>query len=585
MFQSTSKCSVLSSFICAQDNFSQLIAELSDTVASCLLDLTDPDVDQDGAIPPSNDVIFSQQIALEGTVNHRRAFNDFEVNLSTAIDANDLNAVNDLLGLAQSMLQQDYGRTHVMRILWTAAIQAEVYIADAIIASEPFDLGFVDDINGRTCLHEAAIAGALRLVNLCLEGGVQVNRVDVYGRTALHYASMKGHPEICRKLLSWNADAHALDMDSYSSLIYAVVNGKLQCVRTLIIDGRVGVEPTESNSDLIPLSLASQYGHVDVVLLLLQHGARRLPNTNGEYPIHLAAREGHVELCRILVAQPDSQKDTPDKYNEWTPLVHAARHGHDACVQVLLEAGCNPHALDEVGKTPALYAAWYGHIGCANRLLKSMEASSPSRIPQGNTSGAHRRGGIFSTSSRSPTSDLDVSPFAAEDDMDTDQDADMIPSLLLPPPIMPFRIYGHNYLDKTYLIQVALGHPFAASGQNTPPIQLLPSIFGQTGYTYSHSGPSIKLVMTSKTNNEAGAIANSHSIVLPLADERETFTFQLKNLDDLTLEFSLYPTFGSKTIGRAVASPSDLKDLRNRNARTIPVLDHRLHVIGQVSAL
>ena len=70
---------------------------------------------------------------------------------------------------------------HVTRILWKAVIDAPPDLADHILtcASSPFDYHFVDDINGRTCLHEAARVGALRLVNLCLENGVQRDKVDV----------------------------------------------------------------------------------------------------------------------------------------------------------------------------------------------------------------------------------------------------------------------------------------------------------------------------------------------------------------------------------------------------------------------
>ena len=119
---------------------------------------------------------------------------------------------------------------------------------------------------------------------------------------------------------------------------------------------------------MIPLSLACRVGHVEVVLLLLQHGAKATPNTNGEYPIHIAAGAGHAQICRMLKDYPGW--DIPDKYFEWTPVFHAARNGHLDCVKVLLELGSRLTVVDEMGKQAVFYAAWYGHLDCVRLLLQ-----------------------------------------------------------------------------------------------------------------------------------------------------------------------------------------------------------------------
>src|SRR5260370_30744316 len=151
-----------------------------------------------------------------------RIFRDFEANLSKAIQLNDKNAVIDLLALTESYLPSgaQYGRTHIMRILWRAAMSANSDIADVIISSTPFDLSFVDDINGRTYLHEASIAGDLRLVNVCLTHGTDVNSVDAYGRSALHYICLEGYPKVADKLLAAGAGPGLLDMHNYYPRIY-----------------------------------------------------------------------------------------------------------------------------------------------------------------------------------------------------------------------------------------------------------------------------------------------------------------------------------------------------------------------------
>ena len=85
--------------------------------------------------------------------------------------------------------------------------------------------------------------------------------------------------------------------------------------------------------------------------------------------------------------------------------------------------------------------------------------------------------------------------------------------------------------------------------------------------------------MTSKSDISA----IPHSVILPLADQREVFTFQVQSLERFTLELSLYPTFGSKVIGRAVILPSTFLDIRYHKGFQAPLLDHQLKTIGEVA--
>jgi CDK inhibitor PHO81 len=85
--------------------------------------------------------------------------------------------------------------------------------------------------------------------------------------------------------------------------------------------------------------------------------------------------------------------------------------------------------------------------------------------------------------------------------------------------------------------------------------------------------------MTSKSDISAVP----HSVILPLPDEREVFSFQVASLERFTLELSLYPTFGSKVIGRAIILPSTFMDIRYHKGFIAPLLDHHLKTIGEVA--
>jgi CDK inhibitor PHO81 len=398
------------------------------------------------------------------------ALEDLEHALVLAVRARDQETVDRLLaaltspGNAAARATTIESRSPVSRILWRAILEDSpavptVQTSSTIIAVGPvttaapvptttanpsatttttpgiqlypsaiptslLDFTFVDDINGRTSLHEAAIAGRLYLVKICLEKGVKLSQADVYGRHPLHYAAINGHAQVCKLLIASGADPTIADLDGYSPIIYSVTNGRGSVVQTFIDQGVSFETPALTNEDLNPLSLACQFGHEDIARLLLQRGAKVLPNPAGYYPQHLAAREGHAGVLRLLVdaTRGFSGIDIPDKYSQATPLLHASSEGHAESVNILLQAGSDVRAKDEFRKTPIHYAAWNGHIDCINLLLAAGATASTIISPE------YQPG----NNQMAPLISADIDPM--------DLESDLIPSLSLPPPIIPFRI-------------------------------------------------------------------------------------------------------------------------------------------------
>jgi ankyrin repeat protein len=74
------------------------------------------------------------------------------------------------------------------------------------------------DIEGRSALHSAAAVGAVEVIGVLIERGLDVNREDRDGLTPLHVACANGELEAVRELLRLGA-----------KLSMTVVVGNLNC--------------------------------------------------------------------------------------------------------------------------------------------------------------------------------------------------------------------------------------------------------------------------------------------------------------------------------------------------------------------
>lgn len=331
-----------------------------------------------------------------------------------------------------------------------------------------------------------------------------------------------------------------IDHDNFTPLIHAIIHGHLECAGRLL-ERHARIDPI-SDADHVPLNLACEHGSVEIVELLLQHGAKVLPDAEGLYPQHLVARSGQTPKLLLLLKDYGANLDQIDKLYSWTPLFHAASEGNVPCMQTLLDVGVQPTILDEKELSAMYYAAWEGHLECM-RLLSSIPLSTPSRQMLQSTPLAP----MASSSMPGPMS----------------IDADGIPELELPPPIIPLRRYGHNFLDTKTFIQIS----FEEQGES-------PLIF-----FHDSKYPAARLTISSKLSDLI-----PKNILLPFQEDTRLVSFQIDNLDSFAIDFDVFPTYGAKVIAKTVALPSTFRALLSSSGRCcLPLFDPRLRAIGQIT--
>jgi CDK inhibitor PHO81 len=334
-----------------------------------------------------------------------------------------------------------------------------------------------------------------------------------------------------------------IDHDNFTPLIHAIIHGHLRCVDRLLTRS-ARIDPT-SDADHVPLNLACEHGSFEIVELLLKHGATILADAEGLYPQHLVARSGQSPDLLLLLQRHGADLDQIDKLYSWTPLFHAASEGHVPCMQTLLEAGVQAEVLDEKNLSAMYYATWEGHLECM-RLLSSLTVRR-SRENSSSQPPATPRAPAMTSSAPMPMS----------------IDADGIPDLELPPPIIPLRRYGHNFLDTKTFIQIS----FDDVGE--PPMVF----FHDSKY------PAARLTISSKLSDLI-----PKNILLPFQEDTRLVSFQIDNLDSFAIDFDVFPTYGAKVIAKTVALPSTFRALMSSSGRCcLPLFDPRLRAIGQIT--
>jgi CDK inhibitor PHO81 len=283
---------------------------------------------------------------------------------------------------------------------------------------------------------------------------------------------------------------------------------------------------------------------LEIVELLLQHGARILPDAEGLYPQHLVARSGQTPQLLLLLKQYGADLDQVDKLYGWTPLVHAASEGNVPCLQALLDVGADPNILDEKELPAMYYAAWEGHLECMRLLTPYNRGKIATPVVM------HGVGALGPmTGSNAP--------------MPLSLDADSIPILELPPPIIPLRRYGHNFLDTKTVVQIN----FDEAGEQ-------PLVF-----FHDSKYPAARLTISSKVSDLI-----PKNIMLPFQEDTRLVSFQIDSLESFQLDFDVFPTYGAKVIAKTVALPNTFRALLSSSGSCcLPLFDPRLRAIGQIT--
>ena len=168
------------------------------------------------------------------------------------------------------------------------------------------------------------------------------NPEDNIGWTPLHAAAEKGHLAICHMIIK-NIETN--ESKKLSDKVH------------------------DKNKYLLWLWEAG----FEEPLLAPQGGSelRNPGNRTGITPLHVAAQNGHLQVCKLLIQSTDDKN--PKAKHDGTPLHYAAKMGHLDICKLIMEniSDKNPH--DSFSKTPFKIAAEYGHQDICDLITKKIK--------------------------------------------------------------------------------------------------------------------------------------------------------------------------------------------------------------------
>jgi ankyrin repeat protein len=190
-------------------------------------------------------------------------------------------------------------------------------------------------------LLEAASAGNTEQVRALIAEGAPLEQRDADGRTALLLATHANHVEVARLLIAAGADVNAKDGIHDTPFLYTGAEGRNEILELILASGRANLRDTNryggvalipaahhAHPDTVRILLAADIDidHVnnlgwtalieavilgdggtvfqEIVGLLVDAGAKSIPDRDGRTPLDHARQLGYIEIAARIEAGP-----------------------------------------------------------------------------------------------------------------------------------------------------------------------------------------------------------------------------------------------------------------------------------------
>ena len=191
--------------------------------------------------------------------------------------------------------------------------------------------------------------------------------------TALHLAASMGLAKVASMLLKETPNIDAVDETGKTALAVAMERGFEKAVEFLVTSGAcVNLRHEHGRAVLLLVTERDWHNAGEIIAAKALAEVTEDPAAVVQDPLYLllAAYHGDVEKARHLTKAVDFALTSQDSTIEEMALFLAVERGHSEVVQILLEAGVNVNAKDNVSQTPLHRATRRENEALIRLLLK-----------------------------------------------------------------------------------------------------------------------------------------------------------------------------------------------------------------------
>lgn len=231
----------------------------------------------------------------------------------------------------------------------------------------------------RNVLHVSAAAGHANIVKLFAADKLLLDSVDENNQSALMIATEQGHAEACAVLLEMLAKHNVQNAKGQNLVQIAASKGRARVIslfiEKLVKTNKVSLDAQDKEGNTA-LNLAAVEGHVEVCNLLVAAEANQLlTDLEGRSVLHAAVKSQKFELVQLFSKNKElwNAKYKEENVPSMTPLMAAAEAGLTDICEFLLSIGVDPAITDKDNGNALHFAAFKGHLGVVRLLATNKE--------------------------------------------------------------------------------------------------------------------------------------------------------------------------------------------------------------------